>query len=154
MCYGAGMRKCPRCRIDKDESEFYGSTTERRCRQCKRELSSRYQRENPDKYRDSQRRTRMKSRYGVTMEQYEAMLAAQGGKCKICGHSESRNPRSPDGWWSVDHDHETGAVRGLLCLRCNSALGWYEDNAEAVSRYIMQEPTGGSHGSTPQAQGG
>jgi hypothetical protein len=58
---------------------------------------------------------------GVTSEQYEAMLAAQGGGCAICGNPPKT--RRLD----VDHDHRTGKVRGLLCHRCNRALPSWVD---------------------------
>ena len=135
LLYGDVMRKCTTCGTDKPSSEFYNER-DRRCRRCKTDAQLKYQRENPEKYRAIQRRTRMKSRYGITVEQYEAMLAAQDGKCAICAGADSKNPRSPDGHWSVDHDHETGEVRGLLCLRCNNALGWYEEHSEAIAAYL------------------
>lgn len=56
---------------------------------------------------------------GVTDEQYERLLAAQGGGCAICGATPKTRRLH------VDHDHKTGAVRGLLCYRCNRFLhGW------------------------------
>jgi hypothetical protein len=60
---------------------------------------------------------------GVTTAQYEAMLAAQGGGCAICGNPPKT--RRLD----VDHDHRTGKVRGLLCHRCNRALPSWVDEA-------------------------
>jgi hypothetical protein len=66
----------------------------------------------------SRKPTRRKG-LGVTVEQYDAMLAAQGGGCAICG-TKPKTRRL-----DVDHDHKTGRVRGLLCHRCNRALpGW------------------------------
>ena len=61
-------------------------------------------------------------KFGITVEQYEEMLEAQGGGCAICG----RAPRS-DISLHVDHDHEGGEVRGLLCFPCNQALGLMGD---------------------------
>lgn len=63
------------------------------------------------------RRSHLKRKFGMTIEQYDEMLAAQGGGCFICG----RPPRE-DMSLHVDHDHSTGAVRGILCFRCNNAL--------------------------------
>jgi hypothetical protein len=63
--------------------------------------------------------------YGMTLLQYESMLAGQGGVCKICKTDQ------PGGQWNVfavDHDHATGAVRGLLCAKCNAALGALNDD--------------------------
>jgi hypothetical protein len=79
----------------------------------------------------------LKEKFGLTAEAYGEMLAAQGGACAIC-----RGPAG--GRWDtlcVDHDHNTGAVRGLLCLRCNRAIGLLRDDpalATAVSSYLKR----------------
>ena len=72
---------------------------------------------------ENSRRYHLKKKYGLTQERYEEMLARQGGGCAICG----RPPRE-DISLHVDHDHETGAVRGLTCFRCNNALGDFNDD--------------------------
>lgn len=66
--------------------------------------------------------------YGITVEETEALLAEQGGKCPICGTSEPKGRG-----WHVDHCHETGAVRGILCGRCNMGLGCFSDDAERLA---------------------
>jgi Recombination endonuclease VII len=80
----------------------------------------------PD-YRDRERARR----YGLTLEEFRAILARQGGVCAICGRGGRR--------LCVDHCHTTGKVRGFLCSPCNTGLGCYEDNPEflrAASRYL------------------
>lgn len=63
-------------------------------------------------------------RYGITQADYERILAAQGGGCAICRKKRARptkkNPNPPH--LPVDHDHKTGAIRGILCKRCNERL--------------------------------
>jgi hypothetical protein len=56
----------------------------------------------------------LRHKYGLSIEDYEAMYERQGGKCALCGHPDRL---------CVDHDHQTGRVRGLLCYLCNTALG-------------------------------
>jgi dCMP deaminase len=65
--------------------------------------------------------------YGITPEKYEAMFKAQGGVCAIC-----KQPPPPGKRLAVDHDHKTGKVRGLLCILCNSTLGYFKDNITSV----------------------
>lgn len=73
-------------------------------------------------------------RYGITLEQYEAQFAAQGGVCAICGGAGGGK------WWPlvIDHDHETGKFRGLLCDRCNRWLGFHEKWSAAAEAYLAR----------------
>lgn len=88
------------------------------------------------KYAESEgyRRRMILRRYGLTPEQYDAMLAEQDGRCAVCRCTSSRRLH-------VDHCHETGRVRGLLCFNCNSALGHAKDDTQrlqALIRYLEQ----------------
>jgi hypothetical protein len=80
--------------------------------------ATRWQRENPETREDA----RLRREYGISLEEYQWMLEVQDGVCAICRKPEVRICRL-----SVDHDHETGQVRGLLCAKCNSILGYAED---------------------------
>ncbi len=66
---------------------------------------------------------------GFTPEDYHARFTAQRGVCAICGKP------TPQGCLSVDHDHTTGSVRGLLCRGCNGSLGWLEKFEAAIDHY-------------------
>ncbi len=68
------------------------------------------------------RRAKLKYYYGLTADEYNKMFLEQGGACKICKLHQSDLDRRLD----IDHDHATGAVRGLLCMKCNTYLGRYE----------------------------
>jgi hypothetical protein len=75
------------------------------------------------------RAAHLKRKYGITVADYEGMLAAQGGGCAICGAPE------PNGQsLHVDHCHDTGAVRGLLCFTCNAGLGLFDHDGERLAR--------------------
>jgi hypothetical protein len=80
---------------------------------------------------------------GCTPEQYRKLLEQQDGKCAICGTSEGhRSKYRQICRLSVDHDHKTGIVRGLLCNNCNRGLGRFKDSApilEAAVRYLKRE---------------
>jgi hypothetical protein len=69
-------------------------------------------------------------RRGMTHAEYDAMCEAQDGRCFICRKPPSRARLC------IDHDHATGAVRGLLCSRCNSALGLLDDDVDALERAL------------------
>ena len=74
---------------------------------------------------------RLQREYGITYEEFEALLAAQDRKCAICG---VENPGGRWGGMHVDHCHKTGRVRGLLCGQCNHAIGLLKDSPEIVRR--------------------
>jgi hypothetical protein len=73
------------------------------------------------------------SKFGIAVEQYEAMLEAQGGVCAMCRAEPSDNRQL-----AVDHDHVTGVVRALLCSGCNRRLGIYEALRESAATYLGQ----------------
>jgi hypothetical protein len=73
----------------------------------------------------------LRRKYGITLEDYEATLEAQGGGCKICG-----DPPPEGGSLHVDHDHVTGKIRGLLCFRCNNAIGDLRDDVDLIYRML------------------
>lgn len=71
----------------------------------------------------------MKHKYGLSLEEYKAMLTEQGGVCKIC-----KRPDELRSHLSVDHCHATGKIRGLLCDRCNTSLGKFRDDPELLRK--------------------
>jgi hypothetical protein len=71
------------------------------------------------------------ARYGISIERFEELLEQQGFKCGIC------DSKLDAGFFTaVDHCHETGLIRGILCSRCNTALGGFRDNPEILRRAI------------------
>lgn len=104
---------------------------------CKGMCAACYRRQyTPPKYTPEQRRgRRIKSRYGITADQYEAMVAERGGICDICKQPPSaENTRAHwNGKLCIDHCHDTGKVRGLLCNDCNLAVG-YGKNPDVLIR--------------------
>lgn len=82
-------------------------------------------------------RSQMKSVYGLDYTQYEAMLTKQKGVCALCYQPNQRGRRL-----AVDHDHETGQVRALLCNRCNVSLGrhnlpWFGRAIQYLIKYVQ-----------------
>lgn len=73
-------------------------------------------------------------KYGITEEAYEALLQSQNYGCKLCGATQSDRKREK---LSVDHDHKTGRIRGLLCGKCNKMLGLADDNTTLLLKAIQ-----------------
>jgi hypothetical protein len=88
-----------------------------------------------DENQDRARNSHLLRKFGITLEQYHAMLADQGGVCAICGEPPAivmgqrsgRQGRQTRPMLVVDHDHATGNVRGLLCTPCNRGIGFLKD---------------------------
>jgi Recombination endonuclease VII len=85
--------------------------------------------------------------YGITEAEYDAMLAAQNGLCALCGKPPKPGGKGTASRLNVDHDHETGRVRALLCTNCNRGIGFFKDNptlmrraAAYVTRYRAEQP--------------
>jgi hypothetical protein len=91
---------------------------------------------------------RLRRKYGITSEQYAAMLSTQDSKCAIC-----RGLPAKGECFVVDHDHATGKARGLLCRKCNSGIGLLNDDLLLVLRaasYLRASLKESAHAATPQ----
>lgn len=113
-----GKIRCSKCKEFKDESEFaknpkQASGHNYECKECARWASR-------------------ERAYGITKEQYLALHEKQQGRCAICEKKWEGTPSHPD--LVVDHDHQTGALRKLLCPNCNQALGLLQDSAELMRK--------------------
>lgn len=74
----------------------------------------------------------LKRRYGITLIERNRILLEQEGRCAICLRHEDQFKHR----LSLDHDHKTGRIRGILCSNCNRALGLYWDNEETHARFV------------------
>lgn len=103
------------------------------CKPCATAKVAAWKAENPERYAHAQRSSHLRKNYGMTIEQFDVMFQRQGGKCAICHEA----PADPRGFKPhVDHCHTTGKVRGILCGRCNKALGQFKDDATLLRRAI------------------
>ena len=130
------MKTCKTCKVEKPYSEFNvrkgnkdGYRTQ--CKGC----SSAY---NKKRYEDpayvaQHRSNHLKRKYGISSSDYSLMFTQQGGCCAIC---KSETPKRSSTYFMVDHNHNTGAVRGLLCHPCNSAIGLLGDNISTLQAAI------------------
>jgi hypothetical protein len=134
------MLTCKECKQTKDNEEFYYNPKayprrkwDSSCRACRRNYNRHWYANGTDR-RPNSRAAHLRNKYGITIEEYDTLLLAQGGVCGICKQPPSER------YLAVDHDHETGEVRGLLCIGCNVALGLFEDGAlfSAASEYLDQ----------------
>lgn len=140
-------KACSKCKIEKPLMAFSpaqkrvgkrGQTLAGMCKKCVNAKARQYRRTNPEAYnryfrkynKGKGKNAHYKRLYGITKTEYDAMYIAQDGKCKACGRIQTNRPLS------VDHNHKTKQVRGLLCLKCNSTLGFCNDSEEILLSLI------------------
>jgi hypothetical protein len=153
------MKRCKKCGESKPLNEFYkavgmadGYRSE--CKACHRAAHRRWYAANREKAiarvkrwqqayrveynakqrayrstrRDIEREGHLRRTFGITQAEYDELLARQGGGCAICGRKPGKISLH------IDHDHETGEIRGLLCVGCNNALGQFDDDFDLLTR--------------------
>lgn len=164
------MKVCTKCGLSKPLEGFRVAPNGRylaRCIECLRTAARERYHRHPEKYKEKRRqwylankdrhaermaewyasnkgtareigfRNGLKRKFGITIEQYDAMLQAQRGRCAICHRAQEDFARR----FAVDHDHDTGVVRGLLCSQCNPGLGAFLDNEfilESAIEYLRK----------------
>lgn len=135
------LKRCRTCKQVKSSSEFTVCKKNRdglnfRCAECTRTwINARYRNATPDEIQQRQERHILRT-YGLTLAERDAMLEDQGGGCAICGTNEHGGKS-----WHVDHDHDTGKVRGILCSGCNTGIGSMRDNPDfciAAAKYLWK----------------
>jgi hypothetical protein len=98
-----------------------------RCYTCDNIRGAKYYATNKDKIKPKARGRQLRYLYGITQEDYNNLLSSQNSKCAICGNERSL---------VVDHDHNTGKIRGLLCAQCNFMIGLASDDNAILTRAV------------------
>jgi hypothetical protein len=146
-------KKCSKCNIEKTEADFFKSGTrpsgEPRyrpdCKECAKKDTAEWRVKNRSEYNNyaaawraknpgKQHANDIKRHYGLSLEQYNELLARQACQCRICG--KQHDPSVKRGRLYVDHCHKSGKVRALLCGGCNSMLGHANDEAAILLKAI------------------
>ena len=111
----------------------WGITKPNKCKRCWNKDQRVYRAKNKKKFREYDKRRpesilewKLKNRFGITLEEYQRLFDLQLGGCAICKQPEK------DQNLAVDHDHVTGRVRGLLCRKCNIALGMLKEDEDII----------------------
>lgn len=112
---------CTHCKEEKSLDNFYNFARTKDGKHC-------YCKPCDDKIRVN---NRLKKKYGITLEEYQRLWEGQGEVCAIC-----KTPKLTQRMLCVDHCHKTGEVRGILCIKCNSALGKFNDDPKLLQKAI------------------
>ena len=139
------VKTCTKCKESKPLTEFYRhkhSSDGRAwsCKKCHQHYFLRFRKKTKKKRAKQDWERHLKSNYGITGEMYKEMLTNQGGVCAIC-KSDNTGRRGAKRF-SVDHCHNTGKVRGLLCHKCNRDISGFErlrNYADTVWEYLDKD---------------
>ena len=131
---------CKTCHVSKPLSEFNISRTAingrvKYCRECANK-----ERRRRHRYSFERKSWSLQRKFNIDLEQYQALFKQQNGLCAICQKPEKVQSRM----LSVDHDHKTGVIRGLLCHRCNLGIGYFKDDVsllQAAAKYLSPKPS-------------
>jgi hypothetical protein len=121
------MKQCIKCKewksLDLFNTRTFGpnkKTCPRSiCKKCKNAHAIQWRKDHHEKSSQWYRSRNLKKKYGITIDDYENMLREQKNKCAIC----KKIPKDFKYKFGVDHNHKTGKIRGLLCTKCNTAIG-------------------------------
>jgi len=132
-CYDCGQ-ELPLTKFNKNAArpDGYGVY----CKKCEYARCKRYRAEHPERAKKVRRKGHLKRTFGLTLEDYDQMVAKQKNRCAICGKPESRSIKGAVPRLGIDHNHKTGEIRELLCYSCNLALGYANDDPELLKRMI------------------
>lgn len=126
------MKTCRGCGEVKPLDEF--GIGRGKCKPCRRAIQRAYRNSRPGYHRNHN----LKQRYGITPEEYESILAAQNFMCAICEVEISHALEYKTGRTvAVDHNHETGEIRGILCSKCNLVLGHARESTDILYKSIV-----------------
>jgi len=140
-------KTCSKCLLNKSLDYFYDHTHELRCKACIKEIRrlsyqnnkdrikarvTEYRKQNPEKIRD----TKLKQAYGVGIDYFNNKLKEQSGVCAGCKRDFKNKWRGREVNMALDHDHFTKEPRGILCVKCNRALGLLEENIGTFNNLI------------------
>ena len=140
-----GVKVCSECEETKPLESFYNCKRygkQSKCKKCGNRYTQERRKKNPEEYRKYKRNRDLIRTYGITLDEADQLFAEQGHCCAICKTTDNTSNKGKGTTsFSVDHCHDTGEVRGLLCDPCNLGLGQLGDTEEALERaldYIKQ----------------
>ncbi len=141
-------KTCSICKVAKSLDNYYirqrrlGPEPINQCKRCWQDIQNKYRKTDRGKEVMKEQQERRKGarwnyhvghRYGITNDQFESMMGSQSERCAICDGQETYEHNR----LCIDHDHETKEVRGLLCTRCNKALGGFFDNPDLLQKAMQ-----------------
>ena len=121
------MKTCIHCNKEKHEQSFHISGNGKRGNVCHACKQKRYLSSNPEQKKKTNRRKHLRESYNMSIADYQELYDLQSGLCAICNLELKLY---------VDHCHNTGKIRGLLCNKCNSGIGFLQDDPKIIAKAL------------------
>lgn len=142
------LKNCKKCTVEKPRTDFHKhhgvAGGYPHCKACVSDINKAWREANPGirkpymklwygEHKENRRNYNLVQNYGITLEEYSRMLEAQAGVCAICKQPPSKKNNHAMSL-HIDHCHTTGRIRGLLCNKCNSGIGFFQESEELVTK--------------------
>jgi len=140
------MKRCSTCKVEKDTSLYYKDSRAKdklqtRCKDCHNEANQRWKDNNKESYQQVKRKAHVKSKYGVSLEWIDEQLEMNNHECPLCNTKIIKGKNL-----AVDHCHDTGDARAVICRTCNSAMGHLKDSPELLEKAMEYLKKSGTMG--------
>jgi hypothetical protein len=138
---GLMLKTCSKCKETKDLTAYHNSNRsadkkQHRCKECckafTQDATKTWRKSNIVEHKHSTRKTKVKVKYGLSLDIINKILEAQDYSCAICKRNISFQATEKRDKPHIDHCHKTNEVRGLLCLQCNTGIGMFGDSIELI----------------------
>jgi hypothetical protein len=131
------IKVCIKCNLEKPKTEFYKDKRSKdglksRCGSCCKEATKNWRKRNTQHLKEFDKKANLK-KYNISQDEWDNLFVRQNGKCAIC---YTASPGGKHGTFHIDHDHTTGAVRGLLCSTCNTGIGMLQDSIDVLNSAV------------------
>ena len=136
-------KKCTVCKESKSVTEYYKDSRSKdsysyRCRDCEKKARIKYRKGSRESYLKSVRKNYRKRVYGLNEEAFKEIWLKQGGKCPVCEKelTDELGTKHLPSKAVIDHCHDTGKIRGILCTMCNKGIGLLGDRRETIVKAL------------------
>ena len=140
MAFDPNKKACTKCKKIKPLCDYYKNKQSKdglqfSCKLCSDLWRKQDRKDNPKKYQKAYLKANLRNGYGLTINDLQKMIDSQNGLCLGCG-KPAENTNRNNKRLHIDHDHKTGKIRGLLCIKCNRALGLVNENVDILLNLI------------------
>lgn len=136
------FKNCRSCGLSKKMEDFHKNANKdgrfNTCKKCQYKRLQEFRKDpaHKERFKEYRRNNSITQRYGISIETYNDLVNIQQNKCKICGNHPNKKGPIQNQSLHIDHCHNTGKVRGLLCHLCNRAIGLFRERIDLIEKSL------------------